>query len=83
MFLSGEARITLLNSTAVAYVDGGKNGVIFAADIASVSANGHSTNYPSGEETRVLQIPTGGTIPQHTVLHSGPCIHHQGLDDLD
>lgn len=83
MFLSGEAHITVPDSTTEAFVDGGKNGVIFAADIANVSANGHSTNYPSGEETRVLQIPTGGTIPQHTVLHSGPCIHHQGLDDLD
>ena len=72
-FLSGLAHITLPNSTVDAYVPGGKNGFIFAADTAAVSANGHSTNYPSGSETIALQIPTGGTIPQHNVLHSGPC----------
>ena len=72
-FLSGLAHITLPNSTVDAYVPGGKNGFIFAADTAAVSANGHSTNYPSGSETIALQIPKGGTIPQHNVLHSGPC----------
>jgi hypothetical protein len=72
-FLSGLAHITLPNSTVDAYVLGGKNGFIFAADTAAVSAIGHSTNYPSNFETVALQIPTGGTIPQHNVLYSGPC----------
>ncbi|KAI0246061.1 hypothetical protein BJV78DRAFT_1286747 [Lactifluus subvellereus] len=86
-FLSGLAHITFPNSTTEAFIPGGEDGFIFAADTASVSAKGHITNYPSGEETRVLQIPTGGTIPQHTVLYSGPCACHQpskrSLDDLD
>lgn len=72
-FLSGLAHITLPNSTVEAYVPGGKNGFIFAADTAAVSSLGHLTNYPSNFETIALQIPTGGTIPQHNVLHSGPC----------
>jgi hypothetical protein len=72
-FLTGLAHITLPNSTQEAFVPGGKNGVIFAADVAAVSSTGHSTNYPSTSETIALQIPTGGGIPQHNVLHSGPC----------
>ncbi|KAI0280680.1 hypothetical protein BGY98DRAFT_914353 [Russula aff. rugulosa BPL654] len=71
-FLSGLAHITLPNSTVDACVRGGKDGFIFAADTAAVSG-GHLTNYPSNSETVALQIPTGGTIPQHNVLYSGPC----------
>jgi len=89
-FLSGLAHITFPDSSDEAYVVGGKDGFIFAADTSSVSAKGHFTNYPSNQETRVLQIPTGGTIPNHTVLHSGPCIGDTptkrsavALDDLD
>ncbi|KAH9955895.1 hypothetical protein BC827DRAFT_1140335 [Russula dissimulans] len=89
-FLSGVAHITFPDSSDQAYVVGGENGLIFAADTSSVSAKGHLTNYPSNQETRVLQIPTGGTIPNHTVLHSGPCIcdtptkrNFVALDDLD
>ncbi|KAH9981914.1 hypothetical protein BJV74DRAFT_887253 [Russula compacta] len=87
VFLSGLAHVTLANSLTEAYIAGGANGLIFAADTAAVSAKGHSTNYPSKEETRVLQIPTGGTIPQHNVLYSGPCTGAQlkgrGIDILD
>lgn len=92
VFLSGLAHITLPNSTVDAYVPGGKNGLIFAADTAAVST-GHSTNYPSNSETIALQIPTGGSIPQHNVLYSGPCKpielqrrkrrHVGALNDLD
>lgn len=89
-FLSGLAHITLPNSTAEAFVAGGANGLIFAADTAARSTFGHSTNYPGYSETRVLQIPTGGGIPNHNVLHSGPCKNSElkrrsdgGLDALD
>src|SRR6266436_6090503 len=89
-FLSGLAQITLPNSTVEAYVPGGKHGFIFAADTAAVSELGHSTNYPSSHKTIALQIPTGGIIPQHKVLFSGPCkaVKPQrrnvgALDDLD
>ncbi|KAF8261351.1 hypothetical protein EI94DRAFT_1773445 [Lactarius quietus] len=87
IFLSGLANVTLANSTEEALIAGGENGLIFAADTADVSALGHATNYPSKEETRAIQIPTGGTIPQHTVLYSGPCCSKEllgrRLDDLD
>jgi hypothetical protein len=89
-FLSGLAHVTLPNSTVEAYIPGGKNGFIFAADTAAVSTKGHSTNYPSDSETIALQIPTGGTIPQHNVLYSGPCKQAElqkrnagALNDLD
>jgi hypothetical protein len=90
VFLTGLAHITIPNTTAQAFVTGGKDGVIFAADVAAVSSSGHSTNYPSNAETIALQIPTGGAIPQHNVLHPGPCSpgeiikrNARGLSDLD
>ncbi|TFK47212.1 hypothetical protein OE88DRAFT_827783 [Heliocybe sulcata] len=74
VFLSGLAHITLPNSTAEAWVVGGENGMIIAADTAAVSTYGHITTYPSTMQTVALQIPTeGGIVPNHTVLHSGPC----------
>ena len=86
-FLAGEAHVTLANSSQQAIIYGGANGLIFAADTAAVSAKGHSTNYPSNFETIALQIPTGGTIPDHNVLHSGPCtpaeLEKRSLDELD
>jgi len=43
-------------------------------DIHGVAGDGHITTYPSNEYTRALQIPTpDGAIPNHTVLHDGPC----------
>ncbi|KAJ5123668.1 hypothetical protein N7448_009765 [Penicillium atrosanguineum] len=74
IFLSGLAHITLPNSTAEAWVAGGKNGAILALDTADVSAFGHYTTYPSKEQTITLEIPLGNEgIPAHTVLHGGPC----------
>ena len=73
-FVSGLAHVTLLNSTQEAWIRGGKNGLVFAADTAAVSMNGHITDYPSKMETTLLQIPTtGGKIPEHRVLHDGAC----------
>lgn len=74
VFLSGLAHITLPNSTAEAYIPGGKNGAILALDTADVSSLGHITKYPSQESTVALQIPLGqGGIPGHAVLHDGAC----------
>jgi hypothetical protein len=74
VFLSGLAHITLPNSTAEAYIPGGKNGAILALDTADVSSLGHITKYPSQESTIALQIPLGqGGIPGHAVLHDGAC----------
>ncbi|KAI9440263.1 hypothetical protein F5148DRAFT_1379979 [Russula earlei] len=86
--LSGLGHVTLPDSSDEAYF--GKGDFLFAADTAAVSIKGHLTNFPSQFETAILQIPTGGTIPQHSVLYSGPCkTHHQpakrvgSLNDLD
>ena len=101
MFLSGLAHITLPNDTlpidntttdyaAEAWVQGGAFGTILATDIAGNSTLGHLTEYPSGEETRVIQIPiAGGEIPAHTVIDAtGPCsqdvlVGKREIEDLD
>lgn len=74
IFLSGLAHITLPNSTAEAWITGGKNGAILALDTADVSELGHITKYPSKESTVALQIPLGEEgVPAHHVLHAGGC----------
>ncbi|MCJ1251769.1 hypothetical protein MMC30_009007 [Trapelia coarctata] len=74
LFFAGLAHITLPNSTAEAWVHGGRNGLIIAADTAAVSTLGHITTYPSEEQTLGLVVPTaGGEVPPHVVLHEGPC----------
>ncbi|KAL8900632.1 MAG: hypothetical protein Q9207_005603 [Kuettlingeria erythrocarpa] len=78
-FTSGEAIISVPGSKEVAYIRGGKDGLIFVADTAKVSVQGHLTQYPGDKETTALQIPTaGGLIPPHKVLHSGPCPSQSG-----
>jgi len=48
--------------------------LIVAADTADVSKFGHITTYPSDADTITLQIPfAGGKVPDHTVVHEGPC----------
>ena len=77
-FTSGLAHLTLPNTTAgpttEAWVQGGKYGLILAADTADVSKYGHITTYPSAADTIGLQVPfAGGRVPEHTVLYDGPC----------
>ncbi|KAL8715670.1 MAG: hypothetical protein Q9225_006329 [Loekoesia sp. 1 TL-2023] len=73
-FTAGKAVISFPNSTAGATIYGGRNGLILAADIASVSTYGHITKYPSNQVTVLLQIPLANNkVPDHTVLHEGPC----------
>ncbi|KAJ5160826.1 uncharacterized protein N7482_007830, partial [Penicillium canariense] len=74
VFLSGLAHITIPNSTAEAWILGGKHGTILALDTADVSTVGHVTKYPSQEQTVSLQLPLGDAgVPGHVVLHSGAC----------
>ena len=81
-FFAGLAHVTLPNSTHEAWILGGKNGLIVAADTAAVSTLGHVTTYPSQEETMALQIPTaGGIVPPHTVLHEGACRRCEMIQD--
>ena len=65
---------TLPNSRDEFWINGGKNGLIFAADTAAVSKLGHITRYPGREQTTAIALPTaGGKIPAHRLLHQGPC----------
>ncbi|KAL8992408.1 MAG: hypothetical protein Q9169_007124 [Polycauliona sp. 2 TL-2023] len=73
-YTSGKAVITLPKSPDTATVFGGANGLILAADVAAVSKLGHTTVYPSGQETTVVVMPIkGNMVPKHTVLHKGAC----------
>lgn len=57
-----------------AYVSGGEFGLIFAADTPALSRHGHRGQVVGNTEAIVLQIPTAdGKIPDHAVLHVGPC----------
>ncbi|PYI02196.1 hypothetical protein BO78DRAFT_433042 [Aspergillus sclerotiicarbonarius CBS 121057] len=73
IFLSGVAHITLPNSTDEAWVVGGRNGAILALDTKEVSAEGHSTVYPTQESTLAWEVPLE-KIPGHRVLHGGACV---------
>ncbi|KAI0121012.1 hypothetical protein BJ170DRAFT_645973 [Xylariales sp. AK1849] len=75
VFISGLAYITLPeDSSTSAYISGGEFGLIFAADTADFSRQGHRTQYPGITETIALQIPTkDGRVPAREVLHGGPC----------
>ncbi|KID89007.1 small secreted protein, partial [Metarhizium majus ARSEF 297] len=74
-FVSGVARFTLPDDPAASVtVVGGDFGLIFAADTANVSKQGHISQYPSNTETIALQIPVrDGKVPAHEVLHEGAC----------
>ncbi|KAI4860541.1 hypothetical protein F4820DRAFT_461604 [Hypoxylon rubiginosum] len=75
VYTSGLAYITLPDDTETSVmVSGGEFGIIFAADTTDVSEKGHRTQYPGMTETTALEIPTSdGKIPEHRLLHTGPC----------
>ncbi|MCJ1469735.1 hypothetical protein MMC07_008376 [Pseudocyphellaria aurata] len=74
LFTSGLVHVTLPDSADEYWIQGGKNGLIFAADTAAVSKLGHITDYPGREQTTAIALPTaGGVIPAHRVLHQGAC----------
>lgn len=76
VFLSGLAHVTLPNTTAgpltEAWIQGGKYGTIFAADVKGQSTYGHITTYPSDADTILLQLPVAA-MPEYRVLYQGPC----------
>lgn len=79
IFVSGVAHITLPNRTEEAWIRGGANGAIIAADTADVSERGHFTAYPSNIQTIAWQIPfKDGVLPKHRVLHRGACKRDEG-----
>jgi hypothetical protein len=63
----------------VAYSEGGPYGLIIAEDTMEDTKMGHNSIYPSGIETRVMQLPfPGGVLPNHTVIDAfGPCDYAQ------
>lgn len=71
VFTAGLARVSLYKGSDEVYVQGGKYGVVIAADTADVSKHGHRTEYLSGANTIALQLPVASI--SHKVLHNGPC----------
>ncbi|KUI63630.1 hypothetical protein VM1G_10202 [Cytospora mali] len=73
--LSGVIHITLPHdNSSEAYITGGEFGLIFAADTADVSVDGHVSVAIGTTESVLLQIPTGdGKTPDFERLHMGPC----------
>lgn len=66
--------MTLPNGTDEAWVQGGKYGLIYAADTADVSDGGHRTQYPSAADTIGLVFPVADANPvDHVVLYDGAC----------
>ncbi|VDC04000.1 unnamed protein product [Peniophora sp. CBMAI 1063] len=95
VFLSGLAHFTLpvsslpiSNDTNTSYatdawIAGGVYGTILVVDTQESSLLGHGTGYPSGEETRALQVPTaGGAVPGHAVLDVTVRFGRRALDWL-
>ncbi|KAI4120562.1 MAG: hypothetical protein LQ338_006925 [Usnochroma carphineum] len=73
-FIAGKAIVSTPETRQSAIINGGKAGLIIAADTADVSKQGHDTQYPTEQQTIAIQIPTAdGKVPEHTVLHPGPC----------
>lgn len=75
--MSGLIHLTLPTSTDEAWIQGGKYGLIVAADTANVSTHGHHTQYPGNEATIALQVPFASTGLNHSVLHRGGCEYEE------
>lgn len=65
-------------TTSVAYLMPGtlSSSVLIAADLASTSTiAGHFTEFPSDEQTVLVQVPfLDNDIPAYSVLHHGSCV---------
>ncbi|KAF4589842.1 small secreted protein [Ophiocordyceps camponoti-floridani] len=81
-FASGTTRVTLPDRSDEVTIQGGKKGLIIAADTADVSMQGHRTYVSTEENTVVLQLPIKDARKfKHTVLHSGGC-HESEMSGL-
>ncbi|KAF2760640.1 hypothetical protein EJ05DRAFT_484345 [Pseudovirgaria hyperparasitica] len=73
-FASGLAHVTLPESSDDAWIQGGKYGLVIAADTSDISEKGHITTYPSDDDTIGLQVPLkDGKRPKYSLLHAGAC----------
>lgn len=75
MITSGVALLTVPGEdedSRYLFSAGSQFGLLFAADTANVSRQGHDSWYIT--DVTFLQIPTkNGEIPRHTTLHVGSC----------
>lgn len=62
------------NDSTDAYLTAGEFGLLFAADTADVSVNGHSSASLGNTETVFARMATeGGGLPNHRTVHMGAC----------
>lgn len=74
--LQGQAVLTVASDNATEVVlTPGETSLLFFADTADVSQEGHGCYYPGVTETIFLQIPAvNNQVPEHTVVHeNAPC----------
>jgi hypothetical protein len=58
------------------WIQGGRQGMLIAADLKEIAARGHITEFPGTERTLIAQFPVAGNkAPEHHVLHVGPCTY--------
>lgn len=73
-FVSGLIHLSLHRGDDEAWIQGGKYGLIAAADTSDVSRHGHSTTYPSDADTVALAFPLAPDEKfEYTILRNGPC----------
>jgi hypothetical protein len=83
--LSGVVSLMIPESKEEWTIEGGEFGVLFASDTAAISRQGHSNKVLGNTEAVLVQIPTAnGDVPEHRVIHAGPCTPEEmtGLRDV-
>lgn len=74
LLLKGFGHITVPGDSKGAYLSPGEYGMMFAADTADVSSDGHTSRYLGATESIYLEIPTrDGNVLEHNILRMGPC----------
>ncbi|KAI9747386.1 MAG: hypothetical protein M1815_004271 [Lichina confinis] len=78
IFPTGLSKATVPGSDDYAWVAGGGNGLVLAADTAEVSRDGHTTIYPSNEATVGYALPIPGNKPPTPLDYvNGACPWHK------
>jgi hypothetical protein len=72
--MAGSAYMTVPGNSTGFYINGGEFGVVFEADTADISRQGHRSRYVGVSEVVAVQVPpSDGKIPEHTLLYHGFC----------
>ncbi|KAI9747111.1 MAG: hypothetical protein M1815_004616 [Lichina confinis] len=79
IWTSGLAKVTIPDSKDVAWMEGGGNGLLLAADTKDVvEDDGHITTYPSREQTVAFALPLPDDKPPVPISYeAGPCEWHK------